>query len=191
MRSMKIDLINKEARQKLLNLASNSIICFLTTGKKLLVDPKSYQGVLSAPCGNFVTIEVNHELHGCIGKIESGDPLYRDIASNAVAAGFYDPRFLPLTKEDLAGMTVEISLLTVPEKIKAKSEKEIINFLAREKPGVILKNGYQSATFLPQVWEKVPDPVNFLQELSLKAGMDENDWKKSEISIYRVVSFTS
>lgn len=181
-------------KKKLLELANNAIVSYLTLHRRLNnIDEKKLPSVLLKPRASFVTIEVNGMLRGCIGKLETNEPLYKDIINNTIEAAFYDWRFNPLTKEDLAGLTIEISLLTSPKKLEFKNSDELLKILGKEKPGVILQKGWQKATFLPQVWEEISNAKDFLEQLSLKAGLNANSWKdnNTEIFTYMAEKFSS
>ncbi|HLC86778.1 MAG TPA: AmmeMemoRadiSam system protein A [Candidatus Nanoarchaeia archaeon] len=134
---------------------------------------------------SFVTLTKNKKLRGCIGSLESRKELWKDVQENVINSAFHDPRFMPLKKEELKAIKIEISVLTKPKKIEAKDAESLLDKIDKNM-GLILKKGYQSSTFLPQVWEEIPDKEGFLEELSLKAGLDEDGWKNSEIWYYRV-----
>jgi len=138
--------------------------------------------------GVFVSLHEEGELRGCIGYIEPIKTIYEGVKENALRAAFKDPRFLPLTEEELGKVKIEISLLSKPKKIKFSSPQEL---LERLKPGegVILKKGDFQATFLPQVWEMIPNKVIFLEQLSLKAGLRRESWKEAEIFVYQAEVF--
>ncbi len=136
--------------------------------------------------GIFVTLSKNGELRGCIGYIQPIKSVYEAVKENALNAAFSDPRFKPLKEEELKQIKIEISILTVPERIEFKEPLELIKKLRAKIDGVIVeKNGHQ-ATFLPQVWEEISDPYDFLRQLSWKAGLSIDAWKTANISIYQV-----
>lgn len=175
--------ISLKTKEQILGLAHDAILAYLK-GSIFKPETNVFDDVLFQPRGNFVTLKVNGELHGCIGKIESKDPLYRDIMDNAEAAAFFDTRFPPISQSDLLDLAIEVSLLTKPERLFYKNSHILLDILRHDKPGVILKKGIYKATFLPQVWEEIPDEKMFLEELSCKAGLDKNDWQFSDIYIY-------
>ena len=113
--------------------------------------------------------------------------LYRDVAENAVHAAFDDYRFSPLNKNELSRIKIEISVLSIPKKMEFRNEKELLEKINKNM-GIILKKGFNSATFLPQVWEELPDKEDFLEHLSQKAGLSKDAWKNSEIYYYIVKS---
>lgn len=133
----------------------------------------------------FVTLTENNELRGCIGSLSAHQELWKDVIENTINAGFHDPRFLPLSSWDLNKIKIEISVLNVPKKLEFKDEKDLLKKIDKNM-GIILKKGFYSATFLPQVWEEITDKINFLENLSLKAGLDRDAWKDAEIWYYRV-----
>lgn len=131
---------------------------------------------LAEPGATFVTLTQNGRLRGCIGSLEAHRPLAVDVAKNAVAAAFSDPRFAPLSASELSRTRVEVSLLTPAEPFPVASEADA---LARLRPGIdglILSYGRQRATFLPQVWESLSDPRQFMSQLKIKAGLPADFW---------------
>ncbi|EXI82261.1 MAG: hypothetical protein AW10_00709 [Candidatus Accumulibacter appositus] len=131
---------------------------------------------LTAPGASFVTLTQNGQLRGCIGSLEAQRPLASDVAENAFAAAFRDRRFPPLSEQELPRTRVEVSLLTPAEPFPVRSEEDA---LARLRPGVdglILSYGRRRATFLPQVWESLPEPRQFMAQLKLKAGLAADFW---------------
>jgi AmmeMemoRadiSam system protein A len=119
---------------------------------------------------------LNNQLRGCIGSLEAHRPLIDDVRQNAVAAAFRDPRFEPLSKEEFANVSIEVSLLSKPEPIHSSSEAEALVQLTPGIDGVILELGRQRATYLPQVWAQLPDSADFLNHLKNKAGLPEDFW---------------
>lgn len=140
--------------------------------------------MLSQLGATFVTLTQNSQLRGCIGSLEAYRPLATDVAENAVAAAFRDPRFPPLTREELDRTRVEVSLLEPSEPIVFADEADAIAHLRPDIDGVILAHGSRRATFLPQVWESLPDPQRFMAQLKLKAGLPANFWDE-EITLAR------
>lgn len=128
------------------------------------------------PGASFVTLTRHGELRGCIGSLEAWRPLAEDVAANARAAAFRDPRFTPLTAGELAGIRVEVSLLTPAQPLPWRDEAEALAQLRPGIDGVILIAGRHRATFLPQVWEQLPNPADFLAHLKRKAGLAADYW---------------
>lgn len=139
---------------------------------------------LASPGATFVTLTQDGQLRGCIGSLEAHRPLERDVRANAVAAALRDPRFPPLTAAELARTRVEVSLLTAPQAMPVASEADALRQLRPGIDGVILSAGMRRATFLPQVWEQLPDPRTFLANLKQKAGLPA-DWWSEEASLQR------
>ena len=124
----------------------------------------------------FVTLTQNGRLRGCIGSLEAYRPLAIDVAENAIAAAFHDRRFAPLGRDELPRTRVEVSLLAPAEPFPVVSEADAIARLRPGIDGLVLGYGRRRATFLPQVWESLPDPREFLAQLKLKAGLSADFW---------------
>ncbi|WP_170285809.1 AmmeMemoRadiSam system protein A [Propionivibrio limicola] len=131
---------------------------------------------LSQPGATFVTLMENGELRGCIGSLEAHRPLATDVAENAYAAAFQDPRFEPLRQDELPQTRVEVSLLETPQTLQFADETEALAQLCPGVDGLILCLGRRRATFLPQVWETLPEPCQFMAYLKRKAGLPPDFW---------------
>jgi AmmeMemoRadiSam system protein A len=131
---------------------------------------------LEEPSATFVTLKLAGGLRGCVGSLQAVRTLRDDVRANAVAAAFRDPRFPPLEASELARTSLEVSLLSAEERIEAASESELLARLRPGVDGVILEYGRHRATLLPQVWEHVSDPRDFLAALKHKAGLAEDFW---------------
>lgn len=146
---------------------------------------------LEARAATFVTLERNGELRGCVGSLQAGAPLIEDLERNARAAAFEDPRFPPLTEEELEGLSVEVSVLSEPQPIECQSEAELLAQLRPGVDGLLLEYGLNRATFLPQVWESLPSPTAFLQALKRKARLERDFWsERMRFSRYTVEKHT-
>ena len=141
--------------------------------------------------GTFVTLTINDNLRGCIGHIIPQESLIEGIRVNAINAAFRDPRFRPLSKGEWEQVKVEISILTDPKPLTYSDSDDLLNKLRPGVHGVIIKKGMNQATFLPQVWDQLPDKQEFLTHLCLKAGMDGYVWKKEKLEVltYQVQAF--
>ena len=124
----------------------------------------------------FVTLTQRGELRGCIGSLEAWRPLGQDVQENARAAAFRDPRFEPLSVDELPITRVEVSLLSAAEPIHFRDEADALAQLRPNIDGVIFSAGNRRSTFLPQVWEQLPDPADFMARLEQKAGLPANYW---------------
>ena len=131
---------------------------------------------LGEAAATFVTLTQQGQLRGCIGSLEAHRPLARDVAANAIAAAFQDPRFRPLGKDEFVRTRVEVSLLTPAEPFPVRDEADALARLRPLVDGLILSYRGRRATFLPQVWESLRAPGDFLAQLKLKAGLPADFW---------------
>ncbi|MEO5332487.1 MAG: AmmeMemoRadiSam system protein B [Magnetococcus sp. YQC-5] len=142
---------------------------------------------LAQPGACFVTLKDRGGLRGCIGTLEAHRPLGEDLLENTVAAALRDPRFPPLTAAELPDIEIEVSILTPPEPFLHQDGEDLVQRLRPGVHGVILRKHGRRATFLPQVWEQLPDPRDFLEHLCHKAGLDGSCWRQgAEILVYTV-----
>jgi AmmeMemoRadiSam system protein A len=132
----------------------------------------------------FVTLTCAGALRGCIGSLVAERPLRTDVTSNALAAAFSDPRFPPLSAREYREIEVEVSLLSPIQPVTVESETHAVTLLRPGIDGVLLEYGRQRGTFLPQVWEQLPEPRAFLAHLKLKAGLPADFWA-NEIRLSR------
>ncbi|OGT20046.1 MAG: AMMECR1 domain-containing protein [Gallionellales bacterium RIFOXYB12_FULL_54_9] len=145
---------------------------------------------LNAPGACFVTLTRNGQLRGCIGSLAAHRTLLADVKSNAVSAALHDPRFMPMTVAELENTKIEISLLTPAELIEFKDEADALSQLRPGSDGVIFQYGSYYSTFLPQVWEQLPSPGEFMAHLKRKAGLPEDFWADGiRLSRYTVTKF--
>jgi len=182
--------MNTKEIKIILNLASDSIRSKFE-GKELKIDESKLPDILKEERACFVTLTIEGELRGCIGHLLPTQPLYLDIIENARGAAFRDSRFNPLSEAEFEKIKIEVSVLDIPHHLEYKSVAELIKFLQENKPGVIIKKGGYSATFLPAVWEELTQPEDFLSHLCTKAGLHEGEWKggELEVEVYGVVKF--
>lgn len=131
---------------------------------------------LQHPGACFVTLTQHHQLRGCIGTLQARRPLLADVKSNAVAAALQDPRFPPLSLAELADTQIEVSLLSPMQALFFKNEAEALSQLRPGTDGVVFEFGHHRSTFLPQVWEQLPQPTEFLAHLKRKAGLAPDFW---------------
>ena len=142
---------------------------------------------LDRPGATFVTLKQDGELRGCIGSLEAHRLLAIDVRRNALAAAFNDPRFAPLAAGELDVTTVEVSLLSPASRFAVADEEDLLARLEPGVDGIVLELGRRRATFLPQVWESLPDPRDFIGALKRKAGMPANFWSpEMRVSRYTV-----
>jgi AmmeMemoRadiSam system protein A len=168
--------LDPPTRALLLALARRSIAHGLEHSRALPVDLSDYAEPLCAPGAAFVTLHLGGLLRGCIGHLEPIQPLVRDVAENAFAAAFRDPRFPPLRADELAELHISISVLTPAEPLPCACEAELLASLVPGRDGVILEAGSARSTFLPAVWHDIPEPREFLRHLKRKAGLPREAW---------------
>jgi len=140
----------------------------------------------------FVTLTVDGRLRGCIGNLVPVGTVLDGIAANARNAAFHDHRFQPVCEHEIAGITIETSILTKPSPLAFSSPAELCKALRPMIDGVILRSGGASSTFLPQVWEQLPQVEDFLGHLCHKAGLPPSAWKERDIEVetYQVQHFS-
>ncbi len=124
----------------------------------------------------FVTLTQHGDLRGCIGTLQAHRPLLADVQANAVTAALHDPRFAPLTSEELSCTDIEVSLLSPTQLLAFASEADALAQLRPGVDGVVLEYGHHRSTFLPQVWEQLPDVDRFMAQLKRKAGLPVDFW---------------
>ncbi|WP_295587378.1 AmmeMemoRadiSam system protein A [uncultured Lamprocystis sp.] len=182
--------LDPAARRLLLEVAWESIRHGLAVGAPLQPNPAAYPDVLRAPRAAFVTLHHHGALRGCIGHLEASQPLVLDVADNAFAAAFRDPRFGRLEPWELQNLELDCSVLTPAEPMVFEDEPDLLRQLRPGIDGLILEDGWARGTFLPAVWESLPEPRQFLNELKRKAGLPAHHWSKTlKVSRYRTESF--
>ncbi len=164
----------------LVTLARNAIAQHLGAPTRALDEPDW----LRKPGASFVTLTQHGQLRGCIGSLTAYRPLVRDVVDNALAAAFRDPRFPPLLLTELATTRVEVSLLSPQQVMQFRDEADALVQLHPGVDGVVLECGDHRSTFLPQVWEQLPQPKRFLGQLKLKAGLPQSFWSP-EVRLHR------
>ena len=155
----------------MLDTARAAIRHGLDTGRPPVVDLASCPEKLRQPGAAFVTLTLDGALRGCIGSLEPQRPLLEDVAMNAWAAAFKDPRFLPLSESEFTQLDLHIAILGPPQPLEFNDEQDLIAQLRPGKDGLIIRQGGRQATFLPAVWGSLPEAHDFLQQLKLKAGI--------------------
>jgi len=175
-----------EDRQALLQIARQSIEAGLA-GKRHEPEPADFSADLQREGASFVTLNKDGALRGCIGTLEAYRPLVMDVAANAYAAAFRDPRFPGLRPAEFELIEYHISVLTAPEPMQVESEQDLLAQLRPQVDGLVIEEGYRRGTFLPSVWEQLPDPREFLSHLKRKAGLPPNYWS-DQIRISRYTS---
>ncbi|HBZ69679.1 MAG TPA: AMMECR1 domain-containing protein [Deltaproteobacteria bacterium] len=168
-----------EGDAALVEVAWSSIRHGLRYGVPLEVRPFHFESPLQELRASFVTLRIGDKLRGCTGTLEAVRPLVVDVAENAFASAFRDPRFAPLAHDELATLDLHISILDSPERLAVDSEEELLRALRPGRDGLILEEGVRRATFLPAVWDQLPAPRDFVWHLKQKAGLTPDYWSPS------------
>jgi AmmeMemoRadiSam system protein A len=177
--------------QILLAAARQAIQDHLAGTVPLPLDLQDYPSGIREPGACFVTLTKNGILRGCIGSLEATQPLIKDVQERAVGAAFQDPRFPALTPGEFPDLQIEVSHLTRPENLVYSTPQDLVGKLRPGIDGVILRHNFRRATFLPQVWDQLPETELFLGRLCLKMGLDPMAWKEHhfEVEIYQAEKF--
>ncbi len=169
----------------LLQIAKTAILHEFSDSYKLdkarLLEEHSF---LEKNAATFVTIEHSHRLRGCIGSVVAHRSLYDDLVQNAVSAAFHDPRFHPLNEREFPSISLEVSVLSQPKILEYDDFDDLLAKVEPDIDGLILEHNGRQGTFLPQVWEQLKSPKDFLENLSIKAGLSPLVYKEHP-TIYR------
>jgi AmmeMemoRadiSam system protein A len=171
------NMLNEQERNTLLDIARRSIGHGLQRGSALTVAVEDYPDTLQSCRASFVTLHLHRQLRGCIGALQASLPLVQDVAEHAYAAAFQDPRFSALNSQEFSSeLAIHIAILSVPEPIAYTCESDLLDQLRAGIDGLTLYYRQQRGTFLPAVWESLPEPKEFLSQLKQKAGLEKNFW---------------
>ena len=185
-------MLDVHDRETLLQVAADSIQHGLDTGHALGIKPADYSPALQQPGASFVTLTILRQLRGCMGMLSATRPLVEDVAENAFAAAFEDPRFPALSQAEYDQLEYHISILNPAEAMEFDSEADLLLQLRPGIDGLILEDRGRRATFLPSVWESLPTAADFLQHLKRKAGLPMDYWSNSlRMQRYTVEEFGS
>jgi AmmeMemoRadiSam system protein A len=188
---MSDDQLTIEERLLLLQIARNAIESAVNGQVLPELDLSTMSLKLQEQGASFVTLTLGGNLRGCIGTLQASQSLALDVQEHAVAAATEDYRFGPVLLEEAASLEIEISRLSPSRELEYSNPNELLSRLRPGVDGVVLRHGFQRATFLPQVWQKVPDPADFLTQLCYKMGALGDLWKREHIQvlIYQVEEF--
>jgi AmmeMemoRadiSam system protein A len=183
--------LTAQERQILLELARQTIARVARGEAPPPVALSRLPEALVRPGASFVTLTVDDELRGCIGTLEAHRPLAQDVQENAIGAAFRDPRFPPVSADEVDDLHIEVSVLTTPQPLAYSDGNDLLSKLRPLIDGVVIEQGWHRATFLPQVWEKLPDPREFMAHLCLKAGLPPDAYRRGglEVLTYQVEKF--
>jgi AmmeMemoRadiSam system protein B/AmmeMemoRadiSam system protein A len=162
--------------QALIGIAKSAIEHALKTGKAPTLNLNDFDPHLRENRASFVTLNRNGQLRGCIGSLQAYQPLVNDVAHNAVAAAFKDPRFPPLSEQEKDDLDIHVSILSLPEPVSFTSEEDLIRQIRPGIDGLILEDRGHRGTFLPSVWDSLPEADQFWRELKRKAGLPYTHW---------------
>jgi uncharacterized protein len=185
------ETLSQEERSILLRLARQALESGVRRQPLERLDLDALPERLREPGASFVTLTERDILRGCVGALEAYQPLAEDVREHAIAAALEDYRFPPVRAEDIPWIKIEVSRLTAPVALEVDEPEDLPKLLRPGVDGVVLRDGMRRATFLPQVWEKLPDPREFLGHLCNKMGVDANYWRyhKLHVEIYQVEEF--
>ena len=182
--------LSKEEQETCLRVARQSIKHGLEETGALRVNISDYSKNLQQKLASFVTLHIDEKLRGCIGALQAHQPLINDISEHAHAAAFQDPRFPALQKDEYKQLDVKISVLGTPEEMSFDSEEHLLQQIRPDVDGLIIEYGYHRGTFLPSVWEQLPDKKEFFNHLKMKANLGKDWWDDSvKVSRYETFSF--
>lgn len=165
-----------EEKRLLLQTAADAIDFGLSHRRPMAVVVARFPPALQAPGAAFVTLTLGGALRGCVGSIHACRALVADVAENAYAASQLDSRFPPLAATERADLEIALSILTEPEPMSFRDETDLLDQLVPGRDGLLIEDRGARATFLPQVWEQLPDKREFLAHLKQKAGLDPRHW---------------
>jgi len=168
-------MYTQEQKQILVSIAHSSIQHGFQSRQPESINIESHDSDLQASRATFVTLKISKSLRGCIGTLEARYPLVKSVAEYAYAAAFRDPRFKALREDEYDKINLSISILTPAEPIEFDSDIDLINQLKPNVDGLIIQSGQRSATFLPAVWESLPDAKQFLSQLKAKARIPPHE----------------
>lgn len=176
--------LTQQEKEILLQLARKHICCAVQHLPALPLEIDCYSESLREQGSCFVTLMKQGQLRGCIGALEAYQPLVQDVCEHAIAAALEDYRFGPVTSEELPLLRIEISRLTPPVELEYQDPPQLLHLLRPQIDGVVLRDGFYRATFLPQVWGKLPNPEDFLGHLCLKMGAPASAWRRRRLKVY-------
>jgi len=178
-----------EEKQRLLALARQTLVDYFTP-RQPDIEGQAQDALLSRHVGCFVTLFIDGDLNGCMGDIEGHRPLSKSIPELALCSAFKDNRFLPLLASQMERLTVELSVLSPLSPLKVIDEDALLRYLADHRYGVILSDAFHRSVYLPQVWEQLPEPGQFIRELKRKGGWSADYWSDDmRVELFTVVHF--
>ncbi len=192
MESRRINHLTADERRTLLKLARDSIVAAAAGSSLPHADLEAYTPALRENGACFVTLTAGERLRGCTGILVAQGPLVQEVIRTAAQTALSDPRFAPVTPREVPGLSIEISVLTPPQPLVFFQPEELPKLLRPGVDGVTLSRGMYRATFLPQVWDQEPDPVQFLDRLCIKMELSAGSWRQPgwRVDTYQVEEFS-
>lgn len=177
--------LSRQEQMALLDLAREAITHAVRGEKAPAADLSTLPQRLCERGASFVTLLGSQgELRGCIGTVEAHAPLAHDVQRNAVSSALRDPRFPPVGPEELDGLQIELSILTPPQRLDFDGPVDLLVKIRPGIDGLIIEKDWYRATLLPSVWDKIPDPLQFLATICLKAGLPEDAWRHPGLTVH-------
>ena len=176
--------LSETDKKKLLKIAREAITRAVRNEQLIRIKLQGHSQLLRDHGASFVTLTTREKLRGCIGTLEANQPLILDVQEHAVAAAMEDYRFPVVREEELQLINIEVSRLTPVHLVDYSTPKNLVSKIRVNVDGVLIKASGRRATFLPQVWEKVPDPEQFLSQLCVKMGAPPDLWRRRRVQIY-------
>jgi len=176
--------LNKAEQEILLKIAREALEKSVTGNPLPDINLELLPPSLQENGASFVTLTVRERLRGCIGTLQAYQPLAKDVQEHAIAAALQDPRFSSVTPDELPGISLEVSVLSPRMPLDYNGPQDLLAKIRPGVDGVVLQDGFRKATFLPQVWEKIPDPALFLSQLCMKMGAPADLWRNNPLDVY-------
>jgi AmmeMemoRadiSam system protein A len=176
--------IQEEIKVQLLEIARDALRSAAEREDLPPLDLSNLPMELLHPGASFVTLSKDNALRGCIGGLKARLPLVEDVRQHTVAAALHDFRFPAIQADEVDDIQIEISILTEPEPLEYENPDELLDILRPKVDGVIITDGKKRATFLPQVWERVPSPSVFLSMLCEKANLPADAWREGNLQVF-------
>ncbi|HDQ73335.1 MAG TPA: AmmeMemoRadiSam system protein A [Chloroflexi bacterium] len=176
--------LTSEEKQILIQVAREAIARAVHGREAPAIDLDTIPDTLKRDGASFVTLTEHGSLRGCIGSLEARRPLIVDVRENAVAAALHDPRFPTVQPHELGDLKVEVSVLSEAQPLAYEDAEDLIAQLRPGVDGVVIEQGWNRATFLPQVWEKIPDPHQFMEHLCRKAHLPLDAYRDPGLDVY-------
>jgi AmmeMemoRadiSam system protein A len=178
-----------DTRRTLLQVARESVACGVRSGSPIPIRPEELPAHLVRHRACFITLRRFEQLRGCIGSLEATRPLIVEVAETACSAALDDPRFHPVREAELNTLNIEVSILSPLSEIHIHTEQMLLDDLRPGVDGLVLDFGDRRATFLPKLWEQLPEPATFVEALKQKAGLPVDFWSP-DIQAYRYLTET-